>query len=117
MITSFILTHCYYSYPSSYYSLLIYLYTCISAYIILVLLIVLCTGGVDYEAGPYFIDITKGDESAEFCINIFDDNELKNGQFFQLFINTTALPTQIIHKMPHSATVSILDDKCKQYYV
>ena len=74
---------------------------------------ILYTGGVDYEAGPYYVNIAKGNMSAPLCINIIDNNNLENGKFFTLRMNTTALHPEII-PLPHaSAMISILDDECK----
>ena len=72
---------------------------------------ILYTGGVDYEAGPYYVNITKGNMSAALCINIINDTELENGELFMLRINT-ATP-EIIPKYPVEAMVTIKDDECK----
>ena len=69
--------------------------------------------GDDYEAGPYYVNISEGDTVASLCINITDNNELQDDdKFFTLTINTTELHPEIIPKN-HSANVTILDDKCK----
>ena len=56
--------------------------------------------------------------SAEFCINITDDNELEEDETFNLTINTDLLHPEIIPMDPDQATVTILDDECKHlnYY-
>lgn len=59
------------------------------------------------------MNITKGDMNAEFCIDITDDNELENGQIFNLDINTTALHFEIVPGNPRLAAVIILDNECK----
>ena len=73
------------------------------------------TGGVDYEAGPYYVKVTKGDTSAEFCIkmNITDDNVLRPSLFFRLIINQTP---RIFPEKPDRANVVILDDECTYIY-
>ena len=70
------------------------------------------TGGVDYEAGPYYVNITEGDMSAEFCINITDDNELEEkDETFNLTINTDLLHPDIVIINPNKSMVIILDDE------
>ena len=46
---------------------------------------------VDYEAGPYYVNFTEGDMSAEFCINITDNNDLENDKYFTLRMNRATL--------------------------
>ena len=80
---------------------------------------ILYTGGVDYESGPYFVNLTKGDTTAEICIGITDDNILEvimvDPEIFILRINTITLHPEIIPKPPDSAIVNIRDDECKKY--
>ena len=49
--------------------------------------------------------------SAEFCINITDDNKLEEDETFNLIINTTTLHPEIIVMNPNESTVIILDDE------
>ena len=76
----------------------------------------LYTGGEDYESGPYFVDITKGDTTAEICIGITDDNKLEmdDPETFILRINTITLHPEIIPVFPDSAIVDLHDDECKK---
>ena len=69
--------------------------------------------GDDYEAGPYYVNISEGDTSASLCINITDNNDLENDKFFTLIINRTELHPEINAVNNVSTNVSILDDKCK----
>ena len=71
------------------------------------------TGDVDYEDGPYEMNIKEGDMNTSICINIIDDNELENDEIFNLRISVFALNTLNIYpKDPYSANVTILDDEC-----
>lgn len=73
----------------------------------------LYTGGVDYEGGPYHVNINKGDMSAELCFNITSDNDLEEHETFTLRINAGSLHHEIIPMTPDQATITILDDECK----
>jgi len=71
------------------------------------------TGGVDYESGPYRVELSKGTTSEKFCVDITDDNRLEDDEIFFLEIDSTSLPTGVIRKDPYKVNATILDDECK----
>ena len=73
------------------------------------------TGGVDYEVGPYLVDITEGNINASICINIINNDAHQTmNRAFILQINRDSLPLGIVTKDPAAAFVTILDDECKR---
>ena len=68
---------------------------------------------MDYEPGPYLVSITKGDISAELCINISDDKILEDDKTFNLIIRRDTLHPDVYLMDPYQATVTILDNECK----
>ena len=71
--------------------------------------------GTDYEKGPYCVTIPKGTTSADYCINITNDEVLEHDEVFIIHINKTALHPDVVLVEPDEATVTIMDDECKQY--
>ena len=70
------------------------------------------TGGIDFESGPYYVNITEGNLSGNHCIDIIDDKIRGIDKKFLLKINTTALPSEIITvESYNSTTVTIQDDE------
>ena len=72
-------------------------------------------GGTDYEKGPYYVTIYKGGMSADYCINITNDEYLEDDEAFVIVVNETALQPDVVLMQPDNATVTIMDDECKQY--
>ena len=76
-------------------------------------IIISSTGNVDYAAGPYFVDIIKGDTRVDlFIFNITDDNILEEDEHFILTIRNDTLHPDIV-PMNLSANVTIMDNECK----
>ena len=73
----------------------------------------MCAGGRDYEQGPYYVTVYKGQMSADYCINITNDEELEFDEVFLIHINETSLLPGIVVVEPNKTTVTILDDECK----
>ena len=69
-------------------------------------------GGMDYDSGPYSVMIPAGLTTASRTITITDDNISENDENFDLFINTSLLPSQV-NADPDKATVTIVDDDGK----
>ena len=70
-------------------------------------------GGRDYEVGPYYVTIPRGIMSANYCINITNDEVLERDETFIIRINKTALHPDVVLVEPDVARVAILDDECK----
>ena len=71
--------------------------------------------GVDYEEGPYHVDISRGDTKSTLCINITDNSYLaaQGDKTFSIGFNKNALHPDVIPMDPRNATVTIIDDECK----
>ena len=70
--------------------------------------------GTDSEKGPYCVTIPKGTISADYCINITNDEVLESDETFIIHINKTALHPDVVLVEPDEATVTIMDDEFKQ---
>ena len=68
--------------------------------------------GVDYDSGPYSVMIPAGLTTASLNIAITDYSILEKIESFDLFINTSLLPSQV-NADPDKATVTIMDDDGK----
>ena len=71
------------------------------------------TGGRDYESGPYSVTIKRGETSAVFCIEIYNDSMFEMNEEFTMSINNNTLHTDIVLMQPYTATITIVDDECK----
>ena len=69
--------------------------------------------GIDYNSGPYPVTIHAGETDVYFDFMINDDDILEGNETFNLTINGTSLPTQVIVGNPDQATVTIVDDDGK----
>jgi len=66
---------------------------------------ILTGGGIDYTSGPYSVMFRRGYTRAQLAVNITNDNLLESDETFRLTFNCNN---------PHTATITILDDECKQ---
>ena len=69
------------------------------------------TGDRDYEEGPYYVTIPKGERSADYCIGIMNDTILEDDEVFIIRINKVG---DVVLMKPVETRVTILDDECKQ---
>ena len=69
--------------------------------------------GRDYEEGPYIVIIYEGQMSADYCINITNDEELEMDETFTITINRTAVDQGVTVMDPDLARITIMDDECK----
>ena len=73
-----------------------------------------CTESMDFQAGPFMVNFTKGTNSTEFCINIVADRRIEDDiENFTITINDTTLGPNIYLGEVSTATVEIIDDECK----
>ena len=70
-------------------------------------------GGIDYNSGPYPVTFPAGETVAYFNVSIRDDDVLEGNEKFNVTINATSLPTQVIVSDPNQATVTVVDDDGK----
>ena len=70
-------------------------------------------GGMDYSSGPYPVTFPAGETVAYFNISIRDDHVLEGNEKFNVTINATSLPTQVIVSDPNQATVTVVDNEGK----
>ena len=72
----------------------------------------LCTGrSIDYDSGPYNVTFHVGEISATLNISIKDDEIIENNEYFNVIINATLLPNNVVNV--DNATVTIMDDDGK----
>ena len=68
--------------------------------------------GVDYDSGPYSINVIVGMTCVLFSISINDDMTFEGNETFMLNINSH-LPNGIFIGYPGEAIVTIVDDDSK----
>ena len=68
----------------------------------------------DYHSGPYNVTLTAGVTNFPFKILILDDKEPEEDENFILAIDPFSLPCSLTVGNPHQATVTIMEDECKQ---
>ena len=71
-------------------------------------------GGVDFEIS-YDVKIPIATRNYVLCINVTIVEMLESNRTFIIRINKTALHPDIVLVEPYEATVTIMDDECKQY--
>ena len=74
-------------------------------------------GGVDYTPGPYIVTFPAGVTSASFNVQIKDDNILEGNEIFKFTIDLSSLPGDVTASNPLQATVTVVDDDCKQKWL
>ena len=67
-------------------------------------------GGVDYSSGPYLVIIPAGQTAAFLYVTINDDNILEEDEKFNLTINSSSLPNNVVVGDRGQTTVTILDN-------
>ena len=72
--------------------------------------------GIDYDSGPYIVNIPARSNGAVFNVSIIDDKMLEMHETFSLIIESSSLPRSVIPgtssstATPGRATVIIFDD-------
>ena len=69
-------------------------------------------GDDDYESGPFIVIFPAGVTTAPVIVMIINNNQLENNETFNLIIDSSLLPSNIISH-PSQATVTIIDDDSK----
>ena len=67
-------------------------------------------GGVDYSFGPYPVIIPAGQTAAFLNVIINDDNILEEDEKFNLTINSSSLPNNVVVGDRGQTTLTILDN-------
>ena len=70
-------------------------------------------GGVDYDSGPYTVNILARQTEAMLSVSIINDNTLEEDENFGLSIIKSSLPSRVTVDDLDKATVNILDDDGK----
>lgn len=70
-------------------------------------------GGVDYVSGPYDVIFRSGATYASFDVVISDDNAYRGNVNFNLTINSSILPNDVMVGDIGQAVVIIVEDDCK----
>ena len=68
---------------------------------------------MDYTSGQYTVTFLAGVTLVAFDIEIIDDKISEGVENFMLTIDQGSLPINITHGTPGQATVTIVDDECK----
>ena len=71
--------------------------------------LVICTGGEDYDSGPYTVTFPAGTTTVPFDVSITDDSVVEGNEDFTVTIDESSLPTGVTRGSPGSATVNIVD--------
>ena len=66
-------------------------------------------GGVDYSAGPYTVTFAAGTTDALFDVTISDDDVYRGNIYFNITINPSSLPNDVIVGNTDQTRVIILD--------
>ena len=77
--------------------------------------LVICTGGEDYDSGPYTVTFPAGTQRASFDVPITDDDVFEGDETFDVTIISNTLPDGVSAGTPGSATVTIVDDDRKWF--
>lgn len=68
---------------------------------------------MDYHSGPYTVTFFPETTSAAFDIIITNDDTFRGTRMFQISIDQTSLPNNIVTGSIGQATVTIVEDDCK----
>jgi len=71
------------------------------------------TGGLDYDSGPYMVRFSAGVTSVLINVSIINDVIMEHDENFDLTINSSSLPSDVVVANPHKATVTIVNDDGK----
>ena len=74
--------------------------------------VVFCKGN-DYTSGPYSVEFPIGITSVSFDVSINNDNILESNETFDLMINSSSAPDQVIIGSPGQSEVTIVDNDSK----
>ena len=70
----------------------------------------ICTGGEDYTVGPFTVEFSTEVLRVPFNVSIINDNILEDNETFNLIINPSSLPSEVIVTDRSQAIVTIVDD-------
>ena len=73
-------------------------------------------GGVNYSSGPYTVTFVAGTTNALFDVTISDDNVYRGNIYFNITINPSSLPNNVMVGDTGQARVIIVDDDSKSSY-
>ena len=75
---------------------------------------IIVTGSIDYDSGPYNVTFIAGEISVTLNISINDDRILESDETFDVTINTALLPINVdVVNNVRDVTVTIVDDDGK----
>lgn len=69
--------------------------------------------GIDYYSGPYPATFSAGTTTATFDVVINNDDMFRGSRRFQLLINSSSLPSNVVIGNISQATVTIEEDDSK----
>ena len=72
--------------------------------------IIVLTGGVDYDSGPYLVTFPAGVTRVSFAVVITNDNLLEGDEKFNLVIDPSFIHHRVTVSNPDHVAVTIYDD-------
>ena len=73
--------------------------------------------GIDYDSGPYTVTSSAGQTLTAFNIPLTNDSHVEGNENFVLTINSSSLHSRVTPGNPSQATVTIVDNDCKDGYI
>ena len=70
-------------------------------------------GGVDYTSGPYSIIFTAGITNTSFDVTIIDNDVYRGNVYFNITIDVSSLPNDVMVGDTNQSSVIIVDDDSK----
>ena len=76
-------------------------------------------GGIDYSSGPYTATFVSGTTNTLFDVTISDNNVYRGNVYFNITINPSSLPNNVIVGDTGQVRVIIVDDdsKLSHFYI
>ena len=68
------------------------------------------TAGDDYEAGPYTVSFSAGQQNATLTVSTMEDNTTELSEYFKVVINSTDQPGRVEIVSPNMSFITIEDN-------
>ena len=69
------------------------------------------TAGDDYEAGPYTVSFSAGQQYATLMVSTVEDNITELSEYFKVAINSTDQPGRVEIGSPNTAFITVDDNE------
>ena len=74
------------------------------------------TAGDDYEAGPYTVSFSAGQQNATLMVSTMEDNTTELSEYFKVVITSTDQPDLVEIGSPNMAFITIEDNEPGTYH-